>query len=174
MSESMTLEQIIHFLLEAPMFGDLDPTELGQIVQIMQVQRLKAGQCLFDEGSIGDAWHVIYEGEVTVEKEGSDGPMVIAQLGPRSCFGEMSILDGSARSATVRAATSVTTFRFPRVAFNRLLLEENLAAYKLIHQMALVLVRRQRDTTSRLAGFLSRDPDASSLEPILVANSQSE
>ena len=111
MSESITLEQIINFLLEAPMFGDLDPTELSEIVHIMQILRLHAGQCLFDEGTPGDAWYVIYTGEVNVEKQGASGARVIAQLGPRSCFGEMSILDGSVRSATVRARTPVTTFR---------------------------------------------------------------
>ena len=160
MSHSVTLEEIINFLLEAPMFGDLDPTELSEVVHIMQVQRLRPGQHIFREGDPGDAWYVLFEGQVEVVKDRASGATVIAELGPRSCFGEMAILDGSARSATVRAKTDAKAFRFPRVDFNELLKLGNLAAYKLIYQMALVLVARQRQTTSRLAEIMRADSGA--------------
>jgi CRP-like cAMP-binding protein len=155
MATGITLEEIINFLLEAPMFGDLDPTELSQIVQIMQVQKLRAGQFLFREGDPGDAWYVLYEGTVEVAKEWGPSRSVIAELGSRACFGEMAVLDGSARSASVRALGDVTAFRFPRVAFDELVQSGNLSVYKLIYQMALVLVARQRDTTTRLAELVA-------------------
>jgi len=161
MSEAMTLEKIITFLLEAPMFGDLDPSELSQIVHIMQVQRLRAGQVIFEEGDPGDAWYVLYEGHVEVYKDTVDGEQVIATLEPRACFGEMAILDGSPRSAAVRARGRATAFRFPRQAFNELLQQDNLVAYKLVYQMALVLVRRQRGTNVRLVGLLKEQHLAS-------------
>lgn len=160
MSDSITLEEIINFLLEAPMFGDLDPTELSEVVHIMQVQRLRPGQHIFREGDPGDAWYVLFEGQVEVVKDRASGASVIAELGPRSCFGEMAILDGSPRSAAVRAKTDAKAFRFPRVDFNELLKDGNLAAYKLIYQMALVLVARQRQTTSRLAEIMRVDGGA--------------
>ena len=160
MGSAITLEQIITFLLEAPMFGDLDPTELSQIVHIMQVQGLRPGQHVFREGDAGDAWYVLYEGRVEVLKDSGTGNRVIAELGPRSCFGEMAILDGSTRSASVRAKGEATAFRFPRVEFNELLENGTLAAYKLVHQMALVLVSRQRDTTLRLVALLDSDDNA--------------
>lgn len=153
MATGITLEEIINFLLEAPMFGDLDPTELSQIVQIMQVRKLRAGQMVFREGDPGDAWYVLYEGEVEVVKDSIDR-RVITVLSPRACFGEMAILDGSTRSASVRATAEATAFRFPRLAFHELLHNGNLAAYKLVLQMALVLVARQRETTARLAELL--------------------
>lgn len=155
MSETLTLEQIINFLLDAPMFGDLDATELSQIVHIMQVQSLRPGAYVFREGDPGDAWYIVYDGEVEVLKESDGGKRTVAILGRRSCFGEMAILDGSARSATVIANTEITAFRFPRVDFNELLAASNLAAYKLVYQIALVLVSRQRKTTSRLVELLS-------------------
>ena len=160
MSETITLEQIINFLLEAPMFGDLDPTELSEVVHIMQVQRLRPGQHVFREGDAGDAWYVLYEGQIEVIKDRIVGSNVIAELGPRSCFGEMAILDGSPRSATVRARSDAIAFRFPRQEFNELLKEGNLAAYKLIYQMSLVLVARQRQTTARLADLMRSDSGA--------------
>jgi sigma-B regulation protein RsbU (phosphoserine phosphatase) len=171
----LTLEEIIHFLLEAPMFGDLDPTELSEVVHIMQVQGLRPGQYVFREGDPGDAWYVLYEGEVEVLKEGTLERREIVKLGPLACFGEMAILDGSVRSASVRATTEATAFRFPRADFQRLLEDDNLAAYKLIHQMALVLVARQRETTSRLAELLESQGDLrAGIEPIALASMVTE
>lgn len=155
MSGPLNLEQLIYFLLETPMFGDLDESGLAQIVHIMQVQKVRAGQLLFREGQPGDAWYVVYEGGVEVFKDDVDGERVVATLGPRSCVGEMALLDGSSRSASVRVTAPTTVLRFPRAEFAKLLQSENLAAYKLVHQMALVLVARQRQTTSRLAQLLA-------------------
>lgn len=154
MNEELTLEQVIAFLVDAPMFGDLDAAELSQVVQVMQVQRLRAGQWVFREGDVGDAWYVVFDGEVEVIDESPEGDRIIAILGRRACFGEMAILDGSPRSASVRACRPVTAFRFPRQQFAKLLAENNLAAFKLVHQIALVLVSRQRRTTSRLVELM--------------------
>jgi CRP-like cAMP-binding protein len=178
MSGPLNLEQIIRFLLETPMFGDLDVPELSQIVHIMQVQRLRDGQLLFDEGTPGDAWYVLYEGAVEVVKATSDeGERVLALIESRGCFGEMAILDGSPRSATVRAVKPSTVFRFPREDFRELLADNNLAAYKLVLQMALVLVSRQRKTTQSLVELLRRHQDddvQKGLAPIVEASSPSE
>ena len=149
---TITLEQIINFLLEAPMFGDLDATELSQIVHIMQVQRVRDGHPVFREGDAGDAWYVIYDGHVEVSRSDAFLPArVIASLGRRSCFGEMAILDHSPRLATVVAKGETTVFRFPRRDFESLLRDGNLAAYKLIYEMAKVLSIRQRKMTKDLA-----------------------
>jgi CRP-like cAMP-binding protein len=172
----LNLEQLLVFLMDTPMFGGLDATELSQIVHIMQLQHLRPGQTLFSEGQPGDAWFVVFEGEVDVSMVTSTGPEVIDHLTPRCCFGEMAILDGSPRSATVRATGDATVLRFPRDAFRRLLDEGNLAAYKLVLQMALVLVARQRETTRRLAETLHQHEDAmrQTLRPIVARASRSE
>lgn len=152
MEEPLTLERIINFLLETPLFRDLDPTELAEIVRIMQVQRIRAGHAVFREGDEGDAWFVLVTGEADVTKETPFGaPRTLSSLGPPSCFGEMAILDGSRRSASVIARDEVTVFRFPRGPFNDLLEDGSLAAYKLVYQMARVLCERQRHLTQRVS-----------------------
>ncbi len=158
---SITLEQIITFLLEAPMFGDLNPTELSQIVHIMQVQRVRAGHPIFKEGDPGDAWFVIFDGGAEVFKNDEFGPSRrIAELTPRACFGEMAILDHSPRSASVIAKGDSTVFRFPRTEFEALIADDNLAAYKLVYEMAKVLCIRARNTTQALTDALSdKAPD---------------
>ncbi len=177
MAGPLNLEQIIHFLLETPMFGGLDAAELSRIVHIMQVQRLREGQTLFEEGAAGDAWYVIFDGSVEVLKEEDEGFNIIATLGPRSCLGEMAILDGSSRSASVQAVASTTVLRFPRDAFLQLIEDNNLAAYKLIFEMAKVLAARQRNTTSRLVSLMRRHDDEEvreGLTPIVEATSPTE
>ena len=74
-------EQILRFLQDAPMFGDLDEDELEHLVQITQIQRLAVGDWVFREGDPGDAWYVVYDGEVEVVKEMKDGVRVIAHEG---------------------------------------------------------------------------------------------
>src|SRR5678815_4978322 len=63
MSAPLSLEEILNFLLETPLFGDLDAHELSEVVHIMQVQGLRQGQTVFAENQEGDAWYVLYEGQ---------------------------------------------------------------------------------------------------------------
>ncbi|MEQ1566600.1 MAG: cyclic nucleotide-binding domain-containing protein [Myxococcota bacterium] len=166
MGGELTLEQLIAFLMDAPMFGDLGSSELSELVGALQVRSHSPGEWVFREGDAGDAWYVLYEGEVEVVKEAQGAERVIAMLGRRACFGEMAILDGSPRSASVRATQPSTALRFPRSSFTRLLAEGNLGAYKLVHQIALVLVSRQRRTTARLVEALAAGDQASLAELI--------
>jgi CRP/FNR family cyclic AMP-dependent transcriptional regulator len=177
MAAAITLEEIINFLLAAPMFGDLDPSELAEVVHIMQIQRMREGQVVFREGDPGDGWYVIFDGTVEVVKETEIGSRSVAKLGSPACFGEMAVLDGSQRSATVRTLSSVTAFRFPRLDFQGLIDDNNLAAFKLVYQMALVLAARQRKTTNKVSKMLMVDGDVDyreGLNPILDEASLAE
>jgi len=59
-----------------------------------------------------------------------------AELGPGDFFGELALLDGERRAATVIATTQLTTIRIERNAFRRLLREEPELAIKLLEGMA--------------------------------------
>jgi CRP-like cAMP-binding protein len=177
MPASPSADQTLQFLLDAPMFGDLSPEELARIVDIVEVRPIEDGGVVFAEGDPGDAWYVVFDGEVEVLKGAGDTERAIAILGRRACFGEMAILDGSPRSATVRARGDLVVLRFARKDFAGLLRADTLAAYKLVHQIALVLVSRQRRTTSRLveildAGDAGRMRDG--LAPIVEQSSVAE
>ncbi len=155
MEPDLTLEHIVGFLLETPIFHDLEPQGLADIVGIMQIQRLREDQVVFLQGDIGDAWYVIFDGAVEVARDGALGrPRPVAELSVKACFGEMAVLDGSPRSATVRATEDTVLLRFPRGAFQELLDEGNLGAYQLVLGMARVLSERQRRLTSEVHGLL--------------------
>ena len=154
MDVRITRERLITFLLETPMFEKLDPAELMEIFHIVEVNQYPAGEVIFNEGDYGDAWYVLNRGKVDVVKQSAAGEQKITELGPKACFGEISILDGSPRSATIRAREDSVVCRIPRDAFGELLAHDHLVAYKLLHEMAILLADRQRRTTMRLSELI--------------------
>lgn len=157
MESKITRERLITFLLETPMFENLDPSEIMEIIHIVEIEQYQAGEKIFSEGDAGDAWFVLYRGAVEVLKHGKDGEKRITELEPQACFGEISILDGSPRSATIRATEDSIVFRVTRDSFDALINDDHLVAYKLIRQMAILLAKRQRTTTYRLSELLKTE-----------------
>ncbi len=135
--QPISLGAVIDFLVASPLFRDLDAEERADVVRIMEIQRLQKGEEVFHEGDAGDSWYVIYEGQVevtTASSSGDERPLSVLDMG--SGFGEMAMLDGSPRSATVRATGPLTLFRFRRPRFEELLGDGSLGAYKLVLAMA--------------------------------------
>lgn len=162
MDSAISLDTVVGFLVSTPLFDALDPAQRAEVVRIMEVQRLQAGEEVFHEGAVGDAWYVIFEGEVSVLKDTPAGPAEIARLGRGSCFGEMAILDGLARSATVKAVGPLTVFRFRRTRFEELLEQGSLGAYQLVAGMARTLSQRHRLLTHQLAMLAAGDASGDS------------
>ncbi len=151
MTTSVPLGEVIGFLLDTPLFEHLDETELSEIVHILEIQHVGAGEPVFKSGDPADAWFVVFRGIVEVIHDGKAGEHLLSRLGQRACFGEMATLDGAHRSATVRCARDTMLLRIPRAEFNKLLREGHLAAYKLVHRMALILVARLRALNAEVA-----------------------
>jgi CRP-like cAMP-binding protein len=154
MDQHISLESVINFLVATPLFRDLDAAERGDVARIMEVQRLERGEQVFGEGDEGDAWYVVFDGTADVMKQTPSGQTQIATLEPGACFGEMAILDGMARSASVVAGGPLTVFRFRRERFDDLLDQGSLGAYKLVAAMARTLSQRQRALTRQLAELM--------------------
>ena len=57
MDTKITRERLITFLLETPIFEELEPAELMEIVHIVEVAQYQAGDTVFSEGDGGDAWY---------------------------------------------------------------------------------------------------------------------
>ena len=154
MSETGKLERIIPFMLETPFFENFDPGEIKQVLQNMQTLKLKQGEVIFREGEAGDAWYILYKGKAEALKESDSGAKVVNTFGPRACFGEMAILDGSPRSATIRITDDAEVFRFPASMFYDPAENEQLVAFKVGFQMARVLAGRHRVLTDRLVDVI--------------------
>lgn len=93
--------------------------QLRAIARITQVVELSAGQVLTRGGEPGDRFFVIVDGAVRVEVS----PDRQHRIGPGEFFGEMSLLDGGPRSATVITDTPARLLLINRRDFSRLLKE---------------------------------------------------
>lgn len=157
-TQPVSLDAVIGFLNSTPLFKDLDAAERGDVARVIEMQRLQDAEAVFNEGDDGDAWYVVFEGRALVLKrmDGSGGsnPTQIAVLESGACFGEMAILDGLARSASVVANGPLTVLRLRRERFAALLEQGSLGAYKLIAAMARTLSQRQRHLTQKLSAAL--------------------
>ena len=79
-----------------------------EVLQVSELVDFKPGDVVFQEGDPGGKLFIIRRGEVEVVKQINGQPIVITRLGPDEIFGEMALLDGRHRSATVRAVSAVT------------------------------------------------------------------
>jgi CRP-like cAMP-binding protein len=94
---------LAELLTEVGLFSRCTKRERQTIARHAQTAELPTGTDLVREGEPGDALFLILEGEAVVRREGHD----VGRVGPGSHFGELAILDGAPRSATVVAATDV-------------------------------------------------------------------
>jgi len=133
-----TMERII-FLRHVPLFADLPPSDLKQIAAVAGEQLYEDGAFIAREGEAGNELLVIVEGEVRVVSGGKE--LVRRRRG--DYVGEMAVLDGEPRSASLVALGTVRALRIGRREFETILRERPETS----HAMLLVLTRRLRELT---------------------------
>lgn len=99
----------------------LSAEELQGVVAKATVERFKAGEILFKAGDAGDGLHLIRKGSVTVAQQVAGKETVLAYVPAGQYVGEMALLTGAARSATVRAAVATETIKLETASFRSLL-----------------------------------------------------
>ena len=161
-----TAEMLVRFLSKTEIFENQASEELLVFEPFFEVVRVKEHHTIFQEGTNGDAWFVILDGEVSVTKEMSSGPPhVLSHLHPGDTFGEMALLDDTPRMATTYAVVDTLLARLPRQAFLQMLRAGQQPAVKLLWAMSLVLCQRQRQLTMVLADLVeSPDEDVRDFE----------
>lgn len=105
------------------------------------------GAYVFKEGTHGGYMFFIVEGEVEVLKQYDNKRTCIATLSRGRSLGEMSMLDGGARSATVRALTDLSLIVLKREDFHRLMEDHPKTANRIILGIAGLLSQSLRETT---------------------------
>ncbi len=126
----------IELLARVPLFEDLPRSYLGRVAALAEESTFNAGRVVVKKDEAGRAFYVIVEGTARVVKGRIISARTEAELGPGDFFGELSLLDGEARSATVVAATPLRTIRIERAAFRHLLRDEPNLALKVLEGMA--------------------------------------
>ena len=111
----VTEEVLAQFLAKTDIFDGFDAEEIELFVPLLELTTVASGHTIFREGTIGDAWFVILEGEVSVTKEMISGPPhVLSHLFSGDSFGEMALMDGAPRMATLYAEQETFLARLSR------------------------------------------------------------
>jgi CRP-like cAMP-binding protein/Fe-S-cluster-containing hydrogenase component 2/thioredoxin reductase len=103
-------------------FGSgLGPGDLGEVLETAEVKTVRAGEAIITEGEEGRDIFVIRRGSMVVEKAIGGRPVFLSYLPAGSYVGEMALIDGGPRTATVRAAIKSEVIRLDGDSFARLL-----------------------------------------------------
>jgi CRP/FNR family cyclic AMP-dependent transcriptional regulator len=118
----------IDLLKRVPLFKDCTRAELEAVSRVATELRLPAGRVLMRQGKPGRELLVLVEGEVTVERDGA----TIAVRRAGDFLGELALVTGRPRTATVTAATDLQTLVLDEISFDRLLRDVPTIAVKVI------------------------------------------
>jgi CRP-like cAMP-binding protein len=144
----MSPGESIDLLSRVPLFSELSRGELERISRVSVARSFPAGVRVFHEGDHSDACYLVRTGDLRVTREHPDGRAIaLATLGPGDIFGELAMLDGEARSASVETLTDAELLALPAIDVRRLLKDHPEISVKLIG----ALTRRLRETNERVA-----------------------
>ncbi|HMJ00121.1 MAG TPA: peptidase domain-containing ABC transporter [Gaiellaceae bacterium] len=119
--ETLRLDGAAAVLAELPMLRALPEDARRLVVESFEPESFDFGSSIVEEGEPGDALYVVVSGTARVLKRKGDGDEVsIEMLGPGDVFGEMALLEGIPRTATVRANSAVDALRLDGTVFRAL------------------------------------------------------
>jgi CRP/FNR family transcriptional regulator, cyclic AMP receptor protein len=110
----------LDLLTRVPLFAGLSRRHLRSLADRADQVEFRPGEAIVIEGMRGGAFFAIVEGNARVTR----GKRTLATLGPGDFFGELALLDGGERTASVVAATPILCIRIFKRAFDRLVAEE--------------------------------------------------
>jgi hypothetical protein len=127
-------------LQRVTLFAGMDRRQSEQIARLLKERRFAKGETVIMEGSGGAAFFIIASGEANVSSKGVN----LATLGPGEHFGEVALIDGGPRSATVTAATDLVCYGLTFWEFRPLVERNGTIGWRLLQALA----KQLRDAVS--------------------------
>lgn len=115
-----------------PLFAGLDDKSVERLASEFIERSFDEGQEIASEGTGGLNFFVVDEGEAAVSVHGNE----VGTLGPGASFGEIALVDKSARSATVTARTAMRCYALPIWSFRPFVAEHPDVSWKLLEMLA--------------------------------------
>ena len=131
-------------LAQVPLFEGLSRRHLKRIAEHADEISFREREVIVEAGQPGGTFFVIVEGEVRVVR----GDRTIARVGPGEFFGEISLLDGGPRTASVIAETPVVAIRLFKASFDKVVREEPGVAGKILAAVARRLREAEKTVTA--------------------------
>jgi CRP-like cAMP-binding protein len=149
----MERESAMAEIESVPIFTPLPHEARGMLAQRMEIVRFGDGEEVVRQGDAGESMYILHSGagEVLIKKPAAE-PIKVADLNPSSFFGEMSLLTGEPRTATVRVKGDSTLFKIDKELFGDILGKDVSVSEKLAEALA----ARQAETAEKL-GQVERD-----------------
>ena len=104
-------------LRSVPLFQGMTDPSIDQIAGLAHEARFSSGSVIFYEGDPGETFLVIVDGRVAVDRHGER----VAEMSAGDFLGEISLIDGRPRSATVTATAAIDALAIDRAGFTRLM-----------------------------------------------------
>ena len=148
------------FLFSFPFFESLTAEEVLNIAEHINFLEIEPGETLFSEGEQADCVYFVVDGELDVimgSKSGREGgidSVVISTLSKGRSIGEMSVIDKTPRSATVKAQSKATLVALTSEGFDLILEQYPKIGIKILKGISRLLSLNLRKTSSRLADYL--------------------
>src|ERR687887_907689 len=141
-------EQLVHFLKNVKLFAELSPDSLAKLGTCLKMAEFPPSEVIVREGAPGVSMYIIKSGLVEVRKKdpatGID--FLVAQLSEGAAVGEMSLLTGKPRSATVTTVQPTVVFTLTRADFRNLLTQHP----EISLGLARILAERLEDATKQV------------------------
>ena len=137
------LSDRLALLARCDLLRHLPPEEMAPLLDRVRTRSVKAGEIVFHAGDPGDALYLVADGSVQVIAPGTS-PRILAELGSGQAFGEMALLSGGSRTATVRAKTDSELLTIAKADFDHLVADDPFLAErvrKLSHDRAISNLR---------------------------------
>lgn len=142
--ESEALREIVAELRGVDFLRELSDDEMRILAGAVRVRQFGAGEALVREGDTGDTFYIIRRGVVDVTANGADGkPIHLNELTRPAFFGEMALMTGESRNATIRARSDVEILEMSRSGFTELFKSHPDAAAQMSEIIAARLSQRR-------------------------------
>jgi CRP/FNR family transcriptional regulator/CRP/FNR family cyclic AMP-dependent transcriptional regulator len=132
-------EQRVSWLRRVPLFADLSTAQLEGVAPFVDEVETEAGHVLMEQGEFGQELLIIVDGTAEVTRDGRH----MRDVGPGDVIGEISLLDGRPRTATVVTREPTTVLSISKRAFDTVL--DRVPG--LPHELLRALAARLRDAT---------------------------
>ena len=151
----ITSEERAELIEDTRWVEDFTWPQVLRLADFIELYKIGAGEILYAEGNHELYMGLIAEGFVSVRKQDMDGNIkVIAKLGSGKTFGEMSLIDGHSRSASVRTDSKVTLLTLKKENFDLLIDQAPKLAVQVILKISKLMSERLRQTSGRLIDHL--------------------
>lgn len=147
--------KILETLKNCSLFKDLSAEDLEALVPLFAEKEMAEGTTVFVENMPGESLYVVRQGTIQISKmiaEGQERTLIV--MGPDEVFGEMAIIDGSARSATARVAEKAVLLSIRKSEFEALCERNPRTGLKLMRNIIRLFSQRVRENNDEFRDIL--------------------